>query len=170
MTLIDEYMPVFDVQKRHATHIEAPLSTVYAQLKKMDMGDSLVIRLLFALRGMGKRCSLGDFEDMGFVLLGERVDDELVLGLVGTFWSLAGGIRRVEADEFHLFAEPGYARAVWNMKISPQGEGAFVETETRVQCMDEVSRRKFMRYWRIVGPFSGLVRLQMLRGLKRSLL
>ncbi len=35
-------------------------------------------------------------------------------------------------------------------------------TETRVTCTDEAARRKFVRYWRIVGPGSALIRRRML--------
>ena len=169
MTLLDEYMPIYDIGKRHATIVDAPPVAVFAQVRKMDISGSAIIRVLFALRGLGRRFSFGDFEDMGFVLLGERVDDELLLGLVGRVWSLAGGIRRVNAAEFHAFDEPGYARATWNFKVSPREDGTLLETETRVQCTDEVARRKFMRYWRFVGPCRGLVRLEILRGIKKSL-
>jgi len=32
---------------------------------------------------------------------------------------------------------------------------------------DPRSRRKFARYWRVVGPFSGLIRTSLLRAAKR---
>jgi hypothetical protein len=40
-------------------------------------------------------------------------------------------------------------------------------TETRVHVPDPVSRRKFVRYWRFVRPFSGLIRRQVLQAAKR---
>lgn len=41
-------------------------------------------------------------------------------------------------------------------------------TETRVQCLDTASRRSFRRYWRVVGPFSGLIRWVMLRAVREA--
>jgi hypothetical protein len=40
-------------------------------------------------------------------------------------------------------------------------------TETRVHVPDLVSRRRFRRYWRVIGPFSGLIRVLVLRAAKR---
>ena len=74
----------------------------------------------------------------------------------------------MSAEEFHAFDEPGFARAAWNFKVSSKQGGTLLETETRVQCTDEVARRKFLRYWRFIGLFSGLVRLEMLRGINNS--
>jgi len=34
--------------------------------------------------------------------------------------------------------------------------------EIRIACPDPRSRRKFALYWRLVGPFSGLIRKRML--------
>jgi hypothetical protein len=45
-------------------------------------------------------------------------------------------------------------------------EGSLV-TETRVHVPDPVSRRKFVRYWRVVRPFSGLIRMLVLQAAKR---
>jgi hypothetical protein len=36
-------------------------------------------------------------------------------------------------------------------------------TETRVRCTDPAIRRAFLRYWRVIRPFSGLVRREALR-------
>jgi hypothetical protein len=43
-----------------------------------------------------------------------------------------------------------------------------VATETRIVCTDEASRRAFLRYWRVIRPFSGLIRLEMLRLLRNA--
>lgn len=40
-------------------------------------------------------------------------------------------------------------------------------TEARVQVPDPVSRRKFSRYWCLVRPFSGIIRMRVLRAAKR---
>jgi hypothetical protein len=38
-----------------------------------------------------------------------------------------------------------------------------VTMETRVTCTDQDSRRRFRRYWLLVGPFSHLLRKTALR-------
>jgi hypothetical protein len=41
-------------------------------------------------------------------------------------------------------------------------------TETRVACGDPASRAKFRAYWTVVRPFSGLIRILMLRAVRRE--
>jgi hypothetical protein len=55
------------------------------------------------------------------------------------------------------------ATAVIDFRVRP----GTLATETRVHVPDPVSRRKFVRYWRVVRPFSGLIRSQVLRAAKR---
>ena len=40
-----------------------------------------------------------------------------------------------------------------------------MSTETRVLCADAAALRSFRRYWLVVGPFSGLIRILMLRAI-----
>jgi hypothetical protein len=43
-----------------------------------------------------------------------------------------------------------------------------LSTETRVACYGNAARRKFLLYWRVVEPFSGLIRWSLLRGVRRA--
>ena len=179
--LLDTFLPGYDAREYHATDVYAPAEQVYAALRTADIGASPIIRGLFTLRGLAlllqprigrpqrRTRTLEDFLQTGFVLLGERPDEELVLGLVGRFWTLRGGILRIPAEQFQTFAEPGYAKAAWNFALSPDDHGAVhLSTETRVQCLDAVSRRQFRRYWSLIGPWSGLIRREMLRTIRRA--
>jgi hypothetical protein len=42
-----------------------------------------------------------------------------------------------------------------------------LSTETRVHVADPESRKRFRRYWFVVRPFSGLIRIQLLRAARR---
>ena len=106
---------------------------------------------------------------MGFAVLGDLPQQELVLGLVGRFWTLAGDIQCIDAEHFETFDRKGYAKAAWNFTLSPQTNGTTrLATETRVYCLDDRSRRRFRLYWLIIGPFSGSIRKEMLRIVKRE--
>jgi hypothetical protein len=177
--LLDTFLPDYDAREYHDTDIRAPAEQVYAALRIADIGASPIIRGLLMLRGLALlrqprttrlRCqplTLDDFLQTGFVLLGERPDEELVLGLVGRFWTSRGDIQRIPAARFPTFAEPGYAKAVWNFALHPVTDDAVrLSTETRVQCLDAASRRSFRRYWLLVGPWSGLIRREMLWAIK----
>jgi hypothetical protein len=167
--LVDNVLPAWDVRQVHATDVDAPPSVVYAAVRRLDLGASAVNRVLFAARGLVARgLQLSDLMARGFVLLGEDPPRELVLGLVARPWTLMGGIRRLDADEFRRFDRPGYARMAWNFVVEARGRGSRLTTETRIRCTDAASRRKFGWYWRVIGPFSGVVRQEALLHIKRD--
>jgi hypothetical protein len=114
------------------------------------------------------KATLDGFLRAGFVRLDESPGEELVLGLAGRFWRPAAEIVRLTPDEFRTFRRPGNALAVWNFRLEDEDGGVRLTTETRVRCVDEAARRSFLRYWRVVGPFSGLIRVRMLRSIRRT--
>lgn len=178
--LIDDYMPVADFAERHAVRVAAPPERAWRAVRTLDMRGSPLIRGLFALRSLpallaGRRSrgpALGTTMEgllrTGFVLLAEQAPREIVLGLAGRFWTPTGGLTRIEPGEFRGFARPGMAVAAWNFTILPADGGSLVATETRVRCTDAASLRSFRRYWRVVRPFSGLIRLEGLRAVRRA--
>lgn len=177
--LIDEIMPEPHFAERHAIRVAAPPERAYEAVRRLDLRGSPVIRTLFALRSLpglfsrrrGRR-GLGSTMDTllanGFVLLAEQPPREIVLGLAGQFWKPTGGIARLAADEFRGCDLPGLALAAWNFTVLPTDEGSLVATETRVRCTDTAAHRSFARYWRVVRPFSGLIRMEALRTLRRA--
>ena len=54
-----------------------------------------------------------------------------------------------------------------DLRALPDGDGARLETETRVFLTDAPSRRRFAAYWLVIRPFSGLTRRLWLRAAKR---
>ena len=169
--LIDDFLPDYDIRERHRIEVRASPAEVYAAVRRLDLSRARLTRRLFRLRGLPHSANFGldDFLRMGFVLLGERPNEELLLGLVGRFWTPAGDLRRLDSEAYRNFNEPGYAKAAWNFFLSGKaGNVMQLETETRVLCLGEGSRRRFRLYWLFVGPFSGFIRGEMLRGIKRD--
>lgn len=182
-TLIDAYLPIFDVVERHAIDVRALPAQVYAALFTTDFGDSGILRALLALRALPsmlrrgasaagaeprRPLTLASLERSGFVRLAEAPGSELLLGLEGRFWSLDGGRCGVSRDSWLSTAPAaGVARAVWNFTLRDLGDGATrLETETRVLCADAAARRRFLPYWALIRPGSGLIRRAMLRRLR----
>lgn len=162
--LIDEFMPAYDVHERHTRLIQASAQTVFESLKAVDLRRSMLVTVLFKLRGLPDYAlSLDGLDRIGFTLLAEQPPQEIVLGLVGQFWRLTGEIVRTNPVEFPQFDRPGYTKAAWNFSLEERGHATLLATETRVQCTDEHSRRRFKMYWSVIGPFSGLIRREMLR-------
>ena len=154
----------------HGVHVDASPARVDRTARGANLVRSPVVRLLIAARGLGVRGHV-TFEDLtrtGFVVLDDRPGTEIVLGLVGRFWRPTGGLERVPADAFRTFDKPGYAKAVVNLLVAAEGAGTHLSTETRVACTDAGAERAFRRYWRLIGPFSGLIRRRWLATIKRE--
>ena len=94
---------------------------------------------------------------------------ELVFGIAGKFWRYDGGLRRLaDRQAFLDFAEEGFVKAAWNLRIDDErAEVCRLSTETRIAYFGPAARRKFRLYWTFIGPFSGAIRTGILRGVRR---
>lgn len=171
--LIDDFLPVYDFSETHDIKIRASRREIYAAICAADFSESWIIWGLTTLRGLGwsrasKTLTLRDMTADGFSVLGEQPDEELLLGLAGKFWLPTGNLRKVDADNFREFNEKGFAKAVWNFSIDEQAGEMRLTTETRIQCLDQDSRKMFALYWTVIETFSGLIRTEMLRLIKQK--
>jgi hypothetical protein len=177
--LIDRFVPEYEELEHHETAVDAPPERAYQAVKEIDLARSPIVLALLAARGLPHlftgavkpklRLRLDDILASGFVVLAEEPGHELVLGIVGKFWRLSSGVHRIEPEEFTAFAEPGYSKAAWNFLVTDRpGGGSTVVTETRVTSTDAVARRNFGWYWRLIGPFSALIRRIVLGQIRRD--
>ncbi|MGH9195501.1 MAG: hypothetical protein ACRD1T_07160, partial [Acidimicrobiia bacterium] len=105
----------------------------------------------------------------GFVMVEEKAPLEFVMGAVGKFWRPDSGMVRIAPDEFRDFEAPGYAKGIVTFTVEERDRTrSLLATETRVACTCPAARRKFLLYWRAIGPFSGLIRRLMLKEVKRA--
>lgn len=154
MNDLDAYLPSYDFFIRHEVAVDADAAQADRALRDVTFKDVPLVRALLFARGLGFRPAtdnvLATMVPRASVL--EDVPGEgMVVSLTGQFWRLRG-----------RGPEPP-ARAVVEFRARP---GA-LSTETRVHVPDPVSRRKFGRYWLVVRPFSGLIRVLVLRAAKR---
>ena len=181
--LIDNFLPNYDVAERHAIVIDAPISHVYSALRTTDFGRPLIVKALLAVRALPsiflgphdivqsdrsrKKITFNTFVTNGFAVLSEEPEKEIVLGLVGRFWTPTGCLENTDAMRFVSERRPGLTKAAWGFVFESSNSTTRVTTETRVECTDTTSRRKFRVYWFFVRPFSGMLRRYMLKELKR---
>ena len=175
---IDRHLEVYDVRSYHSTEVDASATATYRAARDLDLGRSAAVVALLAVRGLphfltgkvrpSRSLTLETFLQAGFVMLEENAPRELVMGGVGKFWRPDSGFVRLRADDFPSFDDPGYAKAVVSLSVEERGRGSLLATETRVACTDATALRKFSLYWRVIGPFSGLIRRIMLDQLKRT--
>lgn len=167
----------------HSVRVAAPPEAVLVATRELRSRDVPLALALMALRGLpaallrpGGRWTtlsraadtrlLDHFTRAGFVLLDGRTD-EVVLGVVGRFWTLDGGLRRIAPAEFVAFDQPGFAKAAVSFHVRSDAGRTVLTTETRVQATDDDARRKFTRYWRVVMPGSAAIRRAWLRAIRK---
>jgi hypothetical protein len=187
VTLLDTWMPTYDVAARYVTAIGAPPAQVYATLLTTDFGRPWIVRILMGLRLLPRllhapratwrrlnrssraaRTSLTDLDGSDFIVLEQQPPREIVLGITGQFWTLSATTVRIPPATFRDALPTGLAQAVWSFEVTPTADGAELATETRVRTADPATRRQFRRYWRIVAPGSGLIRHAILAQIRRE--
>lgn len=175
--LLDRFMPAYEVVERHRIEVDAPADVTLEAAKRMDLFGAWPVRTIFRARElvMGGHAAprlapanlLGEMESIGWGILTERPDREVVVGAVTRPWEADVVFRPLPPDDFAAFAEPDYVKIVWTLRADPVGPMSSVfRTETRVMTTDEEARGKFRAYWALTSPGIWLVRRLSLGPLK----
>jgi hypothetical protein len=175
--LIDDVLPDFDADEVHSLWVPAAPTEAYEAVKAVTAREVRLFGPLMRLRTFGRSGRvfdpraplLGEMLKIGFMPLGERPGEEIVVGAIGRFWSPLGNRPRV-VEDFAAFAEPGYAKAALNFTVTPEGEGSRITTETRIAGTDAEATRKFRRYWLLIRLGSGAIRRSWLKAIRRRLI
>ncbi|WP_051052934.1 hypothetical protein [Fulvivirga imtechensis] len=168
--LKEKYLPEANVSKTETVVVQAPVEVIYPLVETLDFSESKIIYWLFKLRGIPvpESLSLKGLEKIRFVKLEAVPNKEIILGLIGQFWTPAGDLRVFKAEEFTGFNNVDYAKATWSFELTPVNEKVtLLSTETRVLCMKEETRRKFRIYWMLIQPFSSWVRREILHCIRK---
>ena len=177
--LLDRFMPVYDVVERHRIFVAAPAATVLAAAKDQDLMQSPLTRAIFRTREVVLRASpddkprprglLGTMRSLGWGVLAEQPEREIVVGAVTQPWEAHVTFRSLPPDQFAAYNEPGEVKSVWTLRADPVGEhqSVFV-TETRAVATDPGARARFRRYWAFVSPGIAAIRWLSLKPLKQE--
>ena len=133
--------------KWHEVTVRASPQQAYRAVLELPLADLPLTRMLFVIRGIAYHRGmtvLELFTTAPFRLLEETAPTEIVFEI----------------------SRRGF-RAVANIRVEPQGDGARVTTATWVETWGWLATVSFRAYWLVVGPFSGLIRREMLRAAKR---
>jgi hypothetical protein len=174
--LIEEVMPHYDVHEVYSLWVPARPTDAFAAVLAVSAREVRLFGPLMLLRTFGRSGRvfdpraplLGEMLKVGFVKLGERPGEEVVVGAIGRFWSPFGNKPRV-VDDLATFAEPGYAKAALNFAVRPERDGSRITTETRIAGTDAEATRKFRRYWLLIRLGSGAIRRSWLKAIRRRL-
>jgi hypothetical protein len=175
--LLDRFMPTYDVEERHTIRISAPPAVVFRTAYQMDLNRSAITRAIFKTREL----ALGGDADrtarpsglvpltmaLGWGILAEVPDREIVMGAATQPWRANPVFRAIAPGEFAAFDEPDHVKIVWTLRVEPlNGRESLFLTETRATTTDATARAKFRRYWSLVSPGVVLIRRLSLGPLK----
>ena len=177
--LLDEFIPTYEVVERHHVRVVAPAVIALAAACDMDLAQSAINRGIFRGRELilgaqpdkvrSPRTLLAWAKELGWAVLAEIPDREVVFGAVTRPWEANPVFRPLPRQEFASFHEPGYAKIVWTLRADPiSATESVARTETRVTTTDQAARKAFRRYWSLVSPGVEVIRWVSLRLVKRE--
>ena len=180
-TMIGRFVPLADVCEYHEARINAPADVVMQAARALDLSSLPLVRTLFSVRSRLLRGAparrlprpaiglVAEMEAMGWSCLAERPGLEYVAGAAARPWLADASFRPIPATDFAAWGEPGFVKIAWSLEAEPlSAETTLFRTQTRAVATDETTRRRFLRYWRLVGPGVVLIRHQMLQSLKQE--
>jgi hypothetical protein len=171
--LVDDFLPVYDVSDAVAIVANADIAASWDALVNVDLVEvgrrRPLVAALGALRILPQVVShllhgelperpqhlrLRDLTsvplaDGGWVLLGERQQDEIAFGLVGKFWRPIIEFADIRsAAEFRDFAEPGFAKTIYTLSVREVDfRHTLLSGTMRTATTDDHARQWFRRYW-----------------------
>jgi hypothetical protein len=179
--LLDRFIPNPEVDEYHQLEVDAPAPITFAVAKTMDLQASPIVNGIFWLRAVptmlrgepfrrqGPRGILEETLALGFGVLAEIPDRELVVGTYTQPWHRQVTFRPLPPERFAAFDQPGYVKIVYTLGAEPLGpnRSRFV-TRTRVIATDPESRQRFRRYWAPMSAGIILIRYLSLPMVKRE--
>jgi hypothetical protein len=175
--LLDRFMPLYDIVERHQIRVLAPPDVTLAAARDLNIESSAIVRGLFKARELVMGGSPPETQlppallaaalAIGWGILADEVDHEIVLGAVTKPWEPNPVFRDLLPRDFRNFAEPGFVKIAWTLRADPFGDGQSIfRSETRAMATDAEARAKFRRYWSLVSPGVLLIRRAMLVPIK----
>jgi hypothetical protein len=168
-TLLDAFMPFYEVVERHQTAVAAPAEITLAAACDMELETSTVATAIFKGRelllggtpehGQRPRGLLALARSLGWEVLAETPGREIVIGAVTRPWQADVVFRPIASAQFAAFSEPDYVKIAWTLSVEPVSDQvSLFRTETRAVPTDPSARRKFRRYWAFLSPGIILIR------------
>jgi hypothetical protein len=177
--LLDRFMPAYEVVERHHTRVAAPAGVTLAAAREQDLLRLPLVRAIFKAReivlGAGPderpqpRGLLAATQALGWGILAEVRDREVVVGAVTKPWEPNVTFRALSPEQFAAFEQPGFVKIAWTLRADPiDDEASIFRTETRAIATDATARKRFRRYWAFASPGIASIRWLSLRPLTRE--
>jgi hypothetical protein len=175
--LLDRFLPNPEVDEYHQMKVGAPAAITLAAAKETDLQSSPIVKAIFWLRAVpallggepfrpqGSRGIVAETLSLGWGVLAEVPDREIVIGAHTQPWREQVTFHPLPPQEFAGFNQPGYVKIAWTLRAEPLGpKRSRLVTRTRAVATDPESRKRFRRYW---APMSAGIILIRYAGLPR---
>jgi hypothetical protein len=169
---LDDLVPAADHVTRQERVIHASQEVVWEVLHGLKLATlpvSLVLGGVRALPGLltGKWHGALDRTFLDVVpipVLSTEAPSAVVFGGVLQAWRLTGGEKPpvLDAAGVRKWTEPDWVKIAMDFRMTPVRGGTRLSSETRVAATDAAARRRFDRYWLLVGPGSSAIRWEVL--------
>jgi hypothetical protein len=174
---VQHFMPDHEVDELFETRIRAPASVTFSEAESMSLDASPVIRAIFRAREIllggatGSSLPRGGVVDqmraMGWGVLSEVPQREIVLGAVTQPWNSNVVFRSLPAESFASFHEPGFVKILVTINAAPTDSSTSrLRIGTYATTTDPLSRSRFRRYWAVFSPGILLIRAVILNSVK----
>lgn len=172
MRSLAEALPDAPFAERHERVLHAPPEQIWSDLMSLRLTDLSVSRLLVRVRYLGRpQAEPAPMVQQGpVVVLSVEPGHRWVGGRIAQPWRLRPRAAPDPADlnELAVYAEPGWLKMGLEFVLEPVGTDRTVLTTTTLCApTDPNARRRFAPYWRLIRPFSGLIRRDILATMAR---
>lgn len=181
MNPLDRFVPASQLRQLDHIDVGSPLDRTWRAVRDIDLGRSPFVAVLFGMRTLPDRIfgraarhqhlRLDDLTapDSGFRILAEG-PESITVGAIGKVWQPRISFTQVPADEYAAFHKPGWLKVAWELRCEARGSGVTrIVIEVRVAATDDDAWRRFVHYFRVIGPFSHFIRRHMLSLMARDL-
>jgi hypothetical protein len=176
-TLLDTFMPNYEIRERHDTRVTAPAAVTLAIARDLALLDLPLVRAVVrgrelilgatADRQARPRGLIAETRSLGWGVLADVPDREIVMGAFTRPWDANVVFRPLPPADFASFHEPGYVKIAWTLRADRiDDDHAMFSTETRAIATDPMARAKFRTYWSFLSPGIILIRFATLRALR----
>lgn len=185
MSALDLLIPTPRLVEVDFVDVSVNPESAWWRVRRGDLTVSPLVAMLFEMRALPERLAgrrpgpvLRRLDDLrstpeapGFGVLVDDPPREVAVGAIGRVWEpVIPFVHAADPAAYRAFAEPGYARVAWAIRVSPRGErGARIEFELRVDATSDEAWHRFQRYFLLIGPGSHFIRHAALAGLVREL-
>lgn len=175
VTTLAQALPHCEFTEYHDRVIQAPPERVWAALEATRWDELTATRPLMAVRTLGRVRRIaresGTLLRSGPVPLVYADPPHYAAGAaLGQPWRLSPppGPEVKSLEDLRSCAAPGWLKYGMDFTLHPlPGHRTRLATSTLCEATDAEARRRFTLYWRLIRPFSGLIRRDMLRAVAR---